>query len=402
MNKVVNFIKRNRYIIIFITVILIGGVLLYGMLQHKGELKEENPFNDVTAEKSAVYMTGEKYALNTEQEQEYTEEKKEREKESENVSENAEPEKIRQKHDDKGIEAHLASNINGPETDKAEASGSGGGGQGQNEEGDNADDKEKEETVKTPLIYTSLKDNMNVSGEYITFDVSAVDYKGNQIGTFYFNVELNGEKIYSSGTDYSTGKATYRNSVPLNDGVNEVSIVVKDKEGNTAQKVFYLNADTQGAREVGGTVSIKFELETLGLGTIAQDNKFPFYKGESVAYVVDRFLKENGIKYTHTGTFANAFYINRIYYPGITNNYKIPDVLAAKLEEENVSFTSYRENELGEKDFYGGSGFCYMLNNVVEDGMSAVNVYDGDEIHIGFTLNLIKEYNGEWFHYGEW
>lgn len=385
--KFIQFLKSNKAIAVAVAIILIGLILSAGILASRGYAEEKNPPESINDERSLVYVTGEKYSLDEQQEQEYLEKEKQRE------------EKIQEKPEETSIYEHLFANTQSHDKNTSSNNKPGGkpGGNGDNK-GEHAGGNG--EKTKEPVIICSLTNNEQVSGEYITFTVEARDYKNNPLNSFYLNVTLNGKKLYSSGTNNNV--VTYRNSDPLNDGVNEVTVKAVDEEGNTAIKTYILNANTEGDRKEGGTVSIRMEAETLGLGTIAVNNAMPFYEGESVAFVVDRFLKENGIQYDHTGSLTSAFYLSRIYGQGITNGYNIPPKLKQKLEEENVSDSNYKADSLGEKDFYAGAGWMYMLNGYVTDGLSTQTVYDGDEIHLGFTLNLIKEYNGEWFYYGEW
>lgn len=385
--KFIEFLKSKKAIALACFIVVIGIILSAGFLIGQGYAQEENPHKNINDDRSLVYVTGKNYSLDKEKEQEYLEREKQKE------------ESLQKEPEETSIYEHLFENTHKPSKKPTSHSNSGGvpGGSG-NHSGEHAGgDGEK---TKEPVIICSLTNNQQVSGEYITFTVEARDYKDNPLNSYYLTVTLNGDKIYSSGTNNNI--VTYRNPDPLKEGVNEVTIKAVDEEGNTAIKTYIINANTKGDREEGGTISIRIEAETLGLGTIAMNNTMPFYEGESVAFVIDRFLRENGIRYEHTGTLTSAFYLSRIHRQGITNGFNIPPKLKQKLEEENVSEQYYRTDSLGEKDFYGGSGWMYMLNGYVSDGMSTQTVYDGDEIHIGFTLNLIKEYNGEWFHYGEW
>ena len=443
--RVKQFIVKNRAVLVTLGIILIGLLAAFGILQMKGEAEAENPGNTLNEDRSVVYVTGKNYSLNKDQEQEFLEHEKQRE------------ERIKEKPEEESIIEHLMQNTETSEPDenlKTETSeheenvgkspdgeteseesspvpgegtggenpgstesqsqgesgqepgitdepGTGGGQQGQDNTGDNAGGEEEE--TRVPLIETTLVNNADVSGLIFSFEVWATDYKGNAMSADLLNISLNGEHIYSSGSNNHKNhiKVSYTN-LELNDGPNEVLIRAVDKEGNSAEKKFTVNADASGPREEDGSVNITLELETLGLGTLVSDSNFKIYKGENVAFVVDRFLKENGIEYKSTGTLRTAFFLERIYYPNITAGYKIPDKLKEKLDEENVTVEPYELNSLGVKDFYDGSGMIYLLNGLVGDGMSTQTVHDGDDIHIGFTLNLIKEYNGEWFHYGEW
>ena len=131
------------------------------------------------------------------------------------------------------------------------------------------------------------------------------------------------------------------------------------------------------------------------------DVNVDFYEGENLPYVIDRAFKKAGISYTYGGTFDYGFYLNRIFSAGITDGYVIPESIMKKLKEENCSWVGYETDSLGEKDFYYYSGWMYKMDGVFRDGFSTIPAEDGSEIVILFTLNLGKEYNGEWFG-GDW
>lgn len=429
--KVKQFIKKNRIVLCTLALIVMGMLLGAGILFFHGEMETSAPDTKLNEDRSLIYVTGKNYSLNDRQEQEFLEQEKKKEN------------KVKETPEEESILEHLIQNTQLQETEKKEeaaegknenneiseepGNGSGGqdgpgdsgggetgnepgtpeepgtgeNGQGQEDQGDNQGGEDEE--TKRPLIETTLVNNMDFEGSMLSFEIWATDYLGRALSADKIYVTVNGEHTYSSGSNNHQNhiKVNYTN-VPVNDGINEIVIKVTDKEKNTAEKKYIINADTSGPREEDGTISIRLGLETLGLGTLVRDDHFKLYKGENVAFVVDRFLKENGINYDHTGSLRTAFYLQRIYFPDITEGYRIPDKLLQKLEEENVSVQDHKQNSLGEKDFYDGAGMMYMLNGWIGDGMSTQTVRDGDELYIGFTLNLIKEYNGEWFYYGEW
>lgn len=420
--------KRSRALFSTLLVAALFFAAAAGILAAKGRVKAEEPFGRINENRSAVYLTGKNYYLDSEQEEAHLEEAQKAEN---RIEERTVAERLMENTEnrDAGMDEP-----NPPESGEASGAGpaaehSGGGapehGEGADKPGTtgNKGDAQGEgqggagaggsgEETKAPLIICSLSDGQKVSGGYISFTVQAKDYKGNYINAFYITVLLNGEKLYSSGT--TNNVVTYRNPDSLNDGINEISVSAVDREGHAASKRYILNADTEGERPKGGTVSVFIEAKTIGKGVIAS-RQIPFYEGENAAMVADRFLRDCGFAYESTGTFAYGFYLARVYIPGIAKDYKIPEKLKDMLDSENISETNagfYNPaspyfhpdnlNSLGEKDFYIGSGWIYMLNGEILSGMAGTPVSDGDELHLGFTLYNLCEYNGIWFVYGEW
>ena len=124
----------------------------------------------------------------------------------------------------------------------------------------------------------------------------------------------------------------------------------------------------------------------LGLGTLVHKTA-EFYVGESMADVINRECEAAGYQVVSGKSPAQGFYISRIKKKGITDGWSISH---EKLDQLGITDTSdlvYQKDSLGEKDFYKDSGWLYSVNGEYLDGMSAVTVYDGDEIVFFFSLD---------------
>jgi len=255
--------------------------------------------------------------------------------------------------------------------------------------------------TKAPRIVTSLTENQLISGTFLNFTVSAVDYEGQKISRGNFVVTSNGARIYSSGagTDHEY-EANYKPD-NLTDGANIIVITVTDTQGNQAIKTVTVRTDPSGEKPVGGKVTILVEARTLGLGYLINET-VDFYKGESIPYVVDRAIAAAGCTYSHTGSMSSGWYLSGIKKPGITNGWHIPDPIAERLDSEGCTETGHDANSLSEKDFYKDSGWVFLYNGEFPGtGMSDFTLQDGDTVTIAFTTSYGNEYNGEWFN-GDW
>ena len=271
-------------------------------------------------------------------------------------------------------------------------SGTGGGdGQGTGEGGDNTGGEV--DVSKLPTIICSLTDGEEISGKMISFTVKGISYRNEVISSFYYTVTLNGNKLYSSGTQ--NGNTSYRTTDNVNNGNNVVTVTVRDEEGNTATKTYTVIMNTEEEGEIGGTIHVSVSAETLGLGTILSQT-VTFYEGENLAYVIDRAFSQAGISYSSTGALDYGFYLNRVYKTGITNGYHIPDSLMTKIEELGMWNGGYNPDSLGEFDFARYSGWIYLYNGAMTGGFSTVPAEDGDVVQMKFTLHMGNEFDGSW------
>ena len=215
------------------------------------------------------------------------------------------------------------------------------------------------------------------------------------LDSFDVQVYLNGQRMYSSGTD-GRGFISYRADGLLNNGSNEISITATDEEGHTSTIIKQIEVDIKGNRPIEGTISFSLEAPSLGLGTLYSVNA-EIYQGESTASFVDRVLRNAGFSIEHSGTTSYGYYLKRLSKPGLTSGWKINPIVKKHLDEINAPETlNIMNNSLGEHDLYDPSGWVYSVNGSWPDGMSAITLGDGDELRIVFTLYYGYEYDGTW------
>ena len=410
-----NAVFRKK-ILLPVTLAGIAAALIFTavFLSTRQAAPDVNPIQGINDGRSRVLVTGEGYSLNYEQEQEYVKAEKQKEKQIEQeIKQKPEQKKFSQAKATKAPQNQVVTNRpdakpadNGskntdtgeeseqkPDTDNSDEpeqpGGSEDGGSGDEEKpgddggGTNTDEDGDDQTSKIPVITCNLKDGKEISGDEVTVTVKVQDYKKNYLSSFYVDVLVNGNKVTSSGT--TNHVITYR-CQELKDGSNEIVIKARDQEGNTVEKHYTVIADTDAEKKKGGTVTFTMHANQLGLGTLVHKTA-EFYVGESMADVINRECEAAGYRVESEKSPAQGYYISRIKKKGITDGWNISQ---EKLDQLGISDTSdlvYQKDSLGEKDFYKDSGWLYSVNGEYLDGMSAVTVYDGDEIVFFFSLD---------------
>ncbi|MEE0740807.1 MAG: DUF4430 domain-containing protein [Emergencia sp.] len=389
-----------------ILVLLLFGLCLaagYGLVSAGADDVGENPIQGINEDRSQILVSGENYALNSDQEEKYEEEQEKKKEQRQEQEQRGAENNFQQRLEEKVQESESGKNVNGEIEGNQPGNGENGSGNGESG-GDKPPEPlpepgGEEENTKTPVIITSLSDGQTVEGLRLVFTVEGKDYRGNRIESFNFDVKVNGIKVYSAGQN--TYERTYRGE--LSDGANEIVITIKDDEGNAVTNYYKVYANKDGQMEEGGTVTVTMDTSVLGLGIKFIDTA-TFYEGDNVSDVILRAIENNGYDYVGglTGTAAVGWYLSEVTGAGITDGYKIPDPILQKLEEYGATKQGHERDSLGEMDFYKNSGWMYRYNGeLLMSGMSNINVCDGDEIHLYFTLNLGYEYDGTWFN-GSW
>lgn len=408
-------LKKNRISIMVLAAVIVAFAALSAIVAAWDEDVGDNPIVGVNEARSQLLMSGQGYSLNDKQEEEYQEKQ---EKLKEHIKEELTDETSAKSRIERSV-AQAKENALSQDQDEFSSQNNGssegiesGEDVGNNEDAENNGEGDQlpgtgeneggeptnpggEETSKNPTIITSLTDGQQVSGNALTFTVKAVSYKNVTLDSFDVQVYLNGQRMYSSGTD-SGGRISYRADGLLVDGSNEISITATDEEGNASTLIKQINVDINGSRPVEGTISFSLEAPSIGLGTLYSVNA-EIYEGESTASFVDRILKDAGFTIEHGGTTSYGYYLKRISKPGLTNGWKINPTVKMHLDEINAPETfNIKSNSLGEHDLYDPSGWVYSVNGSWPDGMSAITLRDGDELRIAFTLYYGYEYDGTW------
>ncbi|MEG2298427.1 MAG: DUF4430 domain-containing protein, partial [Anaerovoracaceae bacterium] len=323
-------------------------------------------------EKSQVLVTGQGYNFDKEQENQF---KKEQEKREE-----------AQKKKKTEVNQNQSKADSGSDTITEEGTGDSG--------------NKGEDESKLPVITTDLVSGRTYNGTSRGFWVKATDFKGRTIKMTedgLFSVTANGNKLISTGGSNGE-KVSYKLS-PLLEGENSVKITVTDRYGNKSTVSYIINGNPEGEKEEEGFVEVIVEANTIGKGTIVSGRE-KVYVGDQGSELIDRFLKTRGFGYWNTGTLTNSFYLKAITKSGITNGYRIPEKLQAKLEEAGYTETAHESDSLGEKDFTQRSGWTMTINGTSPNtGLSAYVPKDGDTLILKYTLWDGMDVNGTW---GSW
>lgn len=417
--------SKRRWSLVIIVLMLL--LFLCGTIAVKNmdELIGNNPIETLNEERSQELVSGENYALNQEQEEQYLQMQEEQKEQIEQKQEIEDVELLQEQStekdkpkeeqsetvdDENPMEESKPENPPGENTpsegtgseNSSEGDGAGGAetpGDGEiipgdgdsGETGPPAEGPSEDEGIdKTPSISVKgLTDQMTVDGIYFEFSLRAEDYKGYLIDDyskiFIYLGEIS-EATRVSGRDVVKEYRNYRVD-DLTEGNNTIYIIVEDREGNRASKQYTVRANTEAQAKVIGQLHLRIDISQIGLGTLL-DTYEDIYEGDGVAHVVQRALTENGLSYRHTGNASNTWYLARINKTGITDGWSISDELQERLDASGSSTTSYDADSLGEKDFYENSGWIYSMNGSSPSvGMGSKLAEEGDEILIRFVLN---------------
>lgn len=424
--------RRNKILLAVAAAVVlalyVAGVL-FGL--HSGGIRT-NPtdIHELNEERSQILLTGKNYTLETEQEEKYLEEQRKKQEEQEEVPDPSK-EQIKEVADsivtedlvEKETEQTEAKPDEQPEKEQNGtqgstnsgqaggmdsgdgnqtiydngASGTGGGsGQGEGEGGSNTnpDPVNPPEVNKSPIIETNIGTEEYWSN--VAFVVRGTDYKGQVINSFYYSVWFDGVLQYSAGTD-SAGWVTYRADNQL-EGYHEITVTIKDTEGNTASKTWTIYVSVAAETPVDEYVTLAVEARVIGYGYVLYVTE-QIYKDESAANFVARVLRAYGFE----PSMDSSSYLYRIW--GINaGEADVPEPIRTYVEQAaGELYGVTNPGALGERDYTANSGWIYLYNGWYEDvGLYGVTLTDGDEIHIGFTLWGGAEYDGTWSTLGGW
>ena len=410
--------KSYRIYFILFTLILTLAVVFTAVIYAWDEDIGKNPINGTNSSRSQIIMTGSGYTLSNHQEEEY---KKEQETHAKKIKDELkDPDSIQSRikaavaraeeisksdnnlHDGQSADGN-ESDINVDNSNSSEVGDDLVSDETEESQGDIEDDtgdstEDSSDDIQDsllPVITTSLEEGQHVSGNALTFTVKAISYKNVVLDSFDIQVYLNGQRMYSSGTD-STGRISYRADGLMVDGINEIIIKATDQDGHFTALSKRIDVDINGARPVAGTVTFTVEAPSIGLGTLYSASA-EIYEGENTAAFVDRTLRTAGFGIDHGGTTLYGYYLSRLYKSGITDGWNIHPTVKRHLDEINAAETLKPDSgSLGEHDIYDAAGWMYCWNDTWPDGMSSITLGDGDELRIVFSLYYGYEYNGTW------
>ena len=389
--------KKGRYIwagaAILILMVAAG---VFGLSLHaQVRAVPVNPIDGLNTGRSQELIVGTGFSMDKKQQQIHKKEEKIRKAQQQKLEQKVAASSPRQVHKEGGGRSSPENgDSGGPNTDAGETE------EGDAEKPDETEEPQQQEDPTLPEIKTSLKQNEEVSGAK-GFWVKASDYKGRYIGAEGLTVTVNGTRLRSSG---DSGTRVNYNARDLKDGTNTIQITAEDTYGKSRTVVYVIRGDSEKEAEVEGTILLSVEAHTIGKGYILGPKEVEVLSGQPFPYTLDKLLKENGLDYDSSGTLNSGFYLSRIYKPGITEGWKIPDALLKHAEESGVSVetASLQSGSLGAGDFTKHAGWMYQVNGeVLESGMSGYIPTNGDEVRIRFTLYFGYDLGGSWGDYPE-
>lgn len=154
-----------------------------------------------------------------------------------------------------------------------------------------------------------------------------------------------------------------------------------------------VHADT--VKQKAGTVVMDVERFTIGQGFYLEPQQLPFYEGETVKDVLQRFIGEDKM------VLRGDYYMEGIKGADLGIDFvKVPDYISktginGPTTEEAKAFGNGNDNDLMEFDYFTHAGWVYLANNI--DPVTGINSYqlkDGDVIRMQFTLVLGLDLTG--------
>ena len=154
-----------------------------------------------------------------------------------------------------------------------------------------------------------------------------------------------------------------------------------------------VHADT--VKQKAGTVIMDVERFTIGQGFYLEPEQLPFYEGETVKDVLQRFIGEDKM------VLKGDYYMEGIKGADLgIDAVKVPDYISktgikGPTTEAVKEFGNGNDNDLMEFDYSAHSGWIYFANNT--DPVTGINDYklkDGDVIRMQFTLMLGADLSG--------
>lgn len=232
---------------------------------------------------------------------------------------------------------------------------------------------------------------MLTQNKQVNLILGAFDYAGDEIDPQQIKVYQENRLIRAEKIDHQSAYYTIGKNLGLAHGENKIRIEFTDKLGHKTSETYTIFYKQPEIGDVVGQAEFHLEAGTLGLGNLAPSKKMDIIHGETGAELLDRYLKENGFKYTQTGNHQADFYLSHLKRGDLPGKVNPPKELLKALERQNIDFdgTNYAKGELGEFDFTPFSGWMYSVNGTyVNLGFSEYQFQDGDQVRIRFTLAL--------------
>lgn len=369
-----------------------GALLLHG----QEEYVPPNQVSGLDAARSQVFLTGDGYQLDRQQEKNHQKIEKEREKKiKENPekvmkrvlragSPTASAKKVRsdqgKRKSDRGTQARTPSRPASQEPSRKPSKPD-----RPTEKTPTSTQSEEERAVK-PVIRISIADGEEVRGKRLDFTVTVKDYKGRNVPVFSeddgsFQVVCNGMDLYSTGVNGD--KTAFRTD--LLEGENQITVIASDREGHEERETVHFIGLTSEQAEVTGQVYVCIQAPVLNLGVIF-DAYIEITSGDTAKDVLEQAFDQAGI----TPTFSGG-YLAGISRSGIAEGAWVSDDIRAELEERSKTEKDpdkQDRNRLKEHDFYDSSGWIYCVNGEFpERNVGSYPMANRDELFLIFQLD---------------
>ena len=150
-----------------------------------------------------------------------------------------------------------------------------------------------------------------------------------------------------------------------------------------------------GERDVyADTITMTIERFTLGGSFIMEPEIVEFTPGETYETVLRRVLDQKGLKYGYTT--SGGFYLSGIYGVGVEDP-QIESYVKEILEDYGMELQPNTTGDLFERQYTGGSGWMYYVDNGYVLGMSSVKPKQDDVVRFMYTLAYGTDLTGYQF-----
>ena len=372
-----------------LTLLLVCGTAFF--LHGQEEYVPQAQATKVDTERSQVYLTGEGYELDKQQEKIH--EKQEKQREQKQVEKRQDPKRIRPANtqsdqkirndkvpkkdpgnkkpsDTKPHKEKDPTNPKKPEKDPTDPTKA---------------PESEEDRAKKPDIKISVVNGDEINGSRLDFSVTVTDYKGRNVPVYSesdgsFTVTCNGAKLSGGGVD---GKKTWFGTELL-DGNNTITVSAVDRDGNAKEKTVRFKGNTSAAAESVGNIYVCIDASILNLGVLF-DTQVEITKGDTAKDVLQTAFEQAGI----SGSFKGG-YLSEISRSGIAAGAWISDDVREIMEGMRKTEKDPADQDpdrLKEHDFYDSSGWIYSVNGEFPTkGLGSYKMEDGDELYLIFSL----------------
>ncbi len=240
-----------------------------------------------------------------------------------------------------------------------------------------------------PVIYTSLADNTQVTGSFLSIELWPQDLLTNsRIPASAITVLCNNAPVACT---FDVQNKSYYN-LPLQAGENSIILRATDSGGRTSEAAYKVISVVP--EQPSFTISV--EASTVGLGYLIPPTSIVLEEGKTLNDYLEAILTANG--YAVTGEeSAFGYYLVDITKEKLTEHAAVPEDL---LQHMNVFLPGAyngvsRPDALGEFDFALTAGWLYSINGQFPgDAISLHTPAANDVIRFRFSLAQGRDIGG--------